>query len=79
MPPNPDHTNKQTVFVKKQRYENSGQEASYVGATQPIGLSMEELMEKNRLVEKKMSMFRKKKYLQQNRISKIQELDEEDH
>lgn len=41
--------------------------------------TMEELMEKNRLVERKMSMFRKKKYVNQSKIpARIQELDEED-
>jgi len=39
---------------------------------------MEELMEKNRLVERKMTLFRKKKQLQVAKFGKIQELDEED-
>lgn len=35
-------------------------------------------MEKNRLVERKMTLFRKKKQLQVAKFGKIQELDEED-
>jgi len=41
-------------------------------------MTMEELMESNRLVEKKMTLFRKKRHIQPNRISKIPELDEEE-
>lgn len=40
-------------------------------------MTMEELMQRNRLVERKMTLFCKKKSAQCNRISQIPELEEE--
>lgn len=43
-------------------------------------MTMEELMEKNRLVERKLTLFRKKKQMhpQIMKVSKIPELEEEE-
>lgn len=76
---NPKEKSRHYSFsVKHSTYDSHYQQEKHRELVIPANLTMEELMESNRLVERKLTLFRKKKQPHPMKYGKIPELEEEE-